>query len=78
MKDNEKILESSISKFMDRLCVKYGICLPLHDREEIENHSFDSSEEIARTFMIKEGLDPDMYPDLFREIKNEYNEFMNL
>lgn len=64
-----------ILKFLDRVCIKYGFCLPESKRTEIASSGPYEADDIAKLVIEAEGLNPDFETRHFRALRDEYTEF---
>ena len=65
-------MNERLKKFLDRICVEYGICLPIGEKFRICNEEVLEKEQVLTEIFMIEGLNPIVHLDLFKKVKCEY------
>jgi hypothetical protein len=73
-KDDDK---SFIIGFLDMVCVKYGIHIPLQNKRQIAESWPIDPNKLADAVLRAGGIDPEMEIKLSRQIRNAYIDACN-
>jgi hypothetical protein len=71
----DSMTPEQLSRFMDRVCAKYGVCLPLDARRSILDREVLQMKEIPRMLLECEGPGEWWDLHLLRSIRDELERF---
>lgn len=65
---------SEIRRFLDKICVDFGFCLPQADVDRLSSRDEYVADDFIREIFEIEGLNPDLNLRLFRQVKVQFTD----